>query len=41
MSSAVIGAAGAWNYGHDLNLAWQLVPEVDVVAVTDVAEDQA
>ena len=40
-TAVVIGATGAGNYGHDLDLAWQLIPEVDVVAVTDVNEELA
>lgn len=40
-TAVVIGATGAGNYGHDLDLAWQLIPEVDVVAVADVDEDLA
>ena len=35
-TAVVIGATGAGNYGHDLDLAWQLIPEVAVVAVADV-----
>ncbi len=40
-TAVVIGATGAGNYGHDLDLAWQLIPEVDVVAVADVDEEVA
>ncbi|MCY3895365.1 MAG: Gfo/Idh/MocA family oxidoreductase, partial [Chloroflexi bacterium] len=40
-TAVIIGATGAGNYGHDLDLAWQLVPEVDVVAVADVDEESA
>ncbi|MCY3895063.1 MAG: Gfo/Idh/MocA family oxidoreductase [Chloroflexi bacterium] len=40
-TAVVIGATGAGNYGHDLDLAWQLVPEVDVVAVADVDKESA
>ena len=40
-TAVIIGATGAGNYGHDLDLAWQLVPEVDVVAVADVDEKLA
>ena len=40
-TAVVIGATGAGNYGHDLDLAWQLIPEVDVVAVADVNEEVA
>jgi len=36
-TAVVIGATGAGDYGHDLDLAWQLIPEVDEVAVADVA----
>ena len=40
-TAVVIGATGAGNYGHDLDLAWQLIPEVEVVAVADVDEEPA
>ena len=40
-TAVIIGATGAGNYGHDLDLSWQLVPEVDVVAVADVDEASA
>lgn len=40
-TAVVIGATGAGNYGHDLDLAWQLISEVDVVAVADVDEEVA
>ncbi len=40
-TAVIIGATGAGNYGHDLDLSWQLVPEVDVVAVADVDEESA
>ena len=40
-TAVVIGATGAGNYGHDLDLAWQLIPEVEVVAVADVDEELA
>lgn len=40
-AAVVIGATGAGDYGHDLDLAWQLIPEVDVVAVADVDEELA
>ncbi len=40
-TAVVIGATGAGNYGHDLDLAWQLIPEVDVMAVADVNEEVA
>ena len=40
-TAVAIGATGAGNYGHDLDLAWQLIPEVDVVAVADVDQDVA
>ena len=40
-TAVVIGATGAGDYGHDLDLAWQLIPEVDVVAVADETEELA
>lgn len=40
-SAVVIGATGAGDYGHDLDLAWQLIPEVEVVAVADETEELA
>ncbi len=40
-TAVVIGATGTGNYGHDLDLAWQLIPEVEVVAVADVDEEPA
>ncbi|MDE2868261.1 MAG: Gfo/Idh/MocA family oxidoreductase [Chloroflexota bacterium] len=40
-TAVVIGATGAGNYGHDLDLAWQFIPAVEVVAVTDVDEELA
>lgn len=40
-TTVVIGATGAGDYGHDLDLAWQLIPEVDVVAVADETEELA
>ena len=40
-TAVVIGATGAGNYGHDVDLAWRLIPEVEVVAVADVDEELA
>ncbi|MDE2903884.1 MAG: Gfo/Idh/MocA family oxidoreductase [Chloroflexota bacterium] len=40
-TAVVIGATGAGNYGHDLDLAWQLIPTVEVVAVADLDEEPA
>lgn len=40
-TAVVIGATGAGNYGHDLDLAWQLIPAVEVVAVADLDEEPA
>ena len=40
-TAVVIGATGAGNYGHDVDLAWQLIPEVEVVAVADVDAELA
>jgi predicted dehydrogenase len=35
---AVIGRTGRGNYGHDLDLVWRDVPNVDIVAVADENE---
>ncbi len=40
-TAALIGATGAGDYGHSLDRAWGLVPEVEVVAVADVDADAA
>ena len=40
-TAVVIGATGAGNYGHDADLSWQLISEVEVVAVADVDEELA
>lgn len=40
-TAVVIGATGAGDYGHDLDLAWQLIPEVEVVAVADETKELA
>ena len=40
-TAVVIGATGAGNYGHDLDLAWKLIPTVEVVAVADLDEEPA
>ncbi len=33
--AAVVGHTGRGNYGHGLDRVWQLIPEVDIVAVAD------
>jgi len=35
---AIIGATGHGNYGHDWDLSWNSIPNVDVVAVADPDE---
>src|SRR4051794_28630312 len=35
---AVIGRTGRGNYGHDLDVVWRDVPDVDIVAVADEDE---
>ena len=39
--AVLIGATGSGNYGHGLDRAWGLVPDVDVLAVADVDVDSA
>ena len=36
---AVIGRTGRGNYGHDLDTVWLHLPEVEIVAVADEAEE--